>query len=144
MGNKTINNITFNDSLTYFSCGFGIVVLDIKNEEFPEPTYFIGPEGSQLNVLDITFGADSVYAATESGIYKASLNSTNLANFNEWTKDQRLYPDKSFNAITFFIMAGCLPIVILKVTLLTHYLCTTITHTPGVYYPAAVFYKSLG
>ncbi len=38
-----------------------------------------------------------------------------------------------------FIMAGCLPIVILKVTLLTHYLCTTITHTPGVYYPAAVF-----
>jgi hypothetical protein len=76
--------------------------LDIKNEEFPEPTYFIGPEGSQLNVLDITFGADSVYAATESGIYKASLNSTNLANFNEWTKDQRLYPDKSFNAITFY------------------------------------------
>jgi hypothetical protein len=69
LGNKTINNITFNDSLTYFSCGFGIVVLDIKNEEFPEPTYFIGPEGSQLNVLDITFGADSVYAATESGIY---------------------------------------------------------------------------
>jgi hypothetical protein len=102
LGNKTINNITFNDSLTYFSCGFGIVVLDIKNEEFPEPTYFIGPEGSQLNVLDITFGADSVYAATESGIYKASLNSTNLANFNEWTKDQRLYPDKSFNAITFY------------------------------------------
>lgn len=102
LGNKTINNITINDSLAYLSCGFGIVVLDIKNEEFPEPTYYIGPEGSQVNVLDVTFGADSVYAATFTGIFKASLASPNLADFNAWSKDMRLYPNLSFNAINFF------------------------------------------
>jgi len=102
LGNKTINNITINDSLAYLSCGFGIVVLDIKNEEFPEPTYYIGPEGSQINVLDITFGADSVYAATFTGIFKAPVSSPNLADFNAWTKDTRLYPNLSFNAINFF------------------------------------------
>ena len=102
LGNKTINNITINDSLAYLSCGFGIVVLDIKNEEFPEPTYYIGSEGSQVNVLDITFGADSIYAATFTGIYKAALASPNLADFNAWSKDMRLYPNLSFNAINFF------------------------------------------
>lgn len=102
LGNKTINNITMQDSLAYLSCGFGIVVLDIKNEEFPEPTYFIGDEGNQVNVMDITFGMDTIYAATETGIYKAAMHSANLADFNAWTVDQRLHPDGAFNVIRFF------------------------------------------
>lgn len=102
LGKKTINNIYFSDSLAYLSCGFGIVVLDIKNEEFPEPTYFIGPEASQVDVKDITIGKDTLYAATEIGIFKASMNSPNLADFNEWSVDQRLLPNQNFNAISFF------------------------------------------
>lgn len=102
LGNKTINNITINDSLAYLSCGFGIVVLDIKNEEFPEPTYYIGAQGSQVNVLDITFGRDSIYAGSTSGIYKASMQSPNLADFNVWSKDQRLHPNTIFNTICYF------------------------------------------
>jgi streptogramin lyase len=102
LGNKTINNITVKDSLAYLACGFGIVVLDIKNEEFPEPTYYIGSGGSQVNTYDITFGMDTIYAATESGIYKASVYSPNLADFNEWSIDQRLHPNASFNVIRYF------------------------------------------
>lgn len=102
LGNKTINNITIRDSLAYLSCGFGIVVLDIKNEEFPEPTYYIGPEGSQVNVQDITFSPDSIYAATTTGIFKASLSSPNLADFNFWSKEQRLYPTGNFDHICYF------------------------------------------
>jgi len=102
LGNKTINNIMFADSIAYLACGFGIVALDIKNEEFPEPVYYIGDNGSQVNVLDVTIGMDSIYAATESGIYKAALNSPNLADFSYWNVDQRLYPDAFFNVIQYF------------------------------------------
>jgi hypothetical protein len=102
LGNKTINNITLNDSLAYLACGFGIVVLDIQNEEFPEPTYFIGDEGAQINVFDLTFGMDTIYAATEQGIYKASVYSPNLADFSQWSVDQQLYPNSSYSLIMFY------------------------------------------
>jgi streptogramin lyase len=102
LGNKIINNIRLVDSLAYLACGFGIVALDIKNEVFPFPTYFIGDNGGQVNVLDITISPDSMYAATEAGIYGASLDSPNLADFNYWNVDERLYPEEVFNTIQYF------------------------------------------
>lgn len=102
LGNKNINDVMFIDQLAYLACGFGIVVLDIEKEEFPEPTYFIGPDGSQINVLDVAFGMDSLFAATEAGIYKAYINSPNLADYTSWSVDTRLYPNAFFNQIEFF------------------------------------------
>jgi len=102
LGNKLINNICFSDSLAYLSCGFGIVVLDVKNEEFPEPTYYIGANGSPVNVFDVTIGKDTLFAATENGIFKAAMSSPNIADYNSWAVDQRLYPLAKFNAINFF------------------------------------------
>jgi len=102
LGNKTINNILFIDKLAYLACSFGIVVLDIDKEEFPDPIYNIGENGSQINVLDIAFGQDSLFAATEKGIYKADINSTNLADYNSWSVDQRIYTDRVFNLIEFY------------------------------------------
>jgi hypothetical protein len=102
LGNKNINNIMFIDQFAYLSCGFGIVVLDIEKEEFPEPIYYIGPNGSQVNVMDLAFGMDSLFAATEAGIYKADINSPNLADYTSWTVDNRLYPNAFFNQIEFF------------------------------------------
>jgi len=102
LGNKTINNIMFIDNFAYLACGFGIVVLDIEKEEFPEPTYFIGPDGSQVNVMDVAFGMDSLFAATEVGIYKADINSPNLADYSSWSVDTRLHPNLFFNQAEFF------------------------------------------
>jgi len=102
LGKKIINNIYFKDSLAYLACGFGIVVLDVKNEEFPEPIYYIGSSGSQIDVLDVAIGKDTLYAATEAGIYKAPINSPNLADFNVWTIDSRLHPQAKFNAINYY------------------------------------------
>jgi hypothetical protein len=102
LGNKNINNIMFIDNLAYLACGFGIVVLDIEKEEFPEPTYFIGPDGSQINVMDVAYGMDSLFAATEVGIYKADINSPNLADYTSWTVDTRLHPNSFFNQAEFF------------------------------------------
>lgn len=104
LGNKTINNILFIDNYAYLSCGFGIVVLDIVKEEIAD-TYYIGPEGSFINVLDLTFDNDNslFYAATESGIYKASYNNPNLAYFASWTKDTSIpHTDLEYNLIEYF------------------------------------------
>lgn len=87
LGNKTINSILVIDKLAYLSCGFGIVVLDIEKEEIKD-TYYIGPTGSQIDVKDLTFHSsdNKLYAATEKGIYSASV-SENLAYYVNWVKD---------------------------------------------------------
>lgn len=105
LGDKSINSIVFIDDKAYLSCGFGIVVLDIDKEEFPEPIYYIGPEGSSINVHDLTYDdVDStIYAATESGVYLAKFYNTNLANFAEWSKETSGYlPSGPFNHIVAF------------------------------------------
>lgn len=102
VGNKTINNILFKDKYAYLSCGFGIVVLDIEREEVFD-TYLIGPQGSYINVWDLAILDDVLYAATENGVYYAPLNSPNLADFNQWTKDARLrHPNLNYNLIETF------------------------------------------
>jgi ligand-binding sensor domain-containing protein len=103
LGLKTINSILFRGQYAYLACGFGIVVLDIEKEEIAD-TYYIGPDGSQINVWDLAFDADNnIFAATESGIYRASLNSTNLSDYNSWTKDMDIpHPDLTYNHIAYF------------------------------------------
>jgi streptogramin lyase len=102
LGNKFINDIYISGNLAYLACGFGIVVLDVDKMEFPDPTYYIGDEGSQVNVYGVTIGHDSIFAATEAGIYHASLNSPNLADYNSWSIDQRIYPDEAFTTIAYY------------------------------------------
>lgn len=102
IGNKTIYDITFIGNYAYLACGFGIVVLDTDREEVFD-TYLIGPNGSFVNVYDITLFNNQLFAATESGVYYASLDSPNLADFNEWTKDLRLiHPSLRYNHIEAF------------------------------------------
>jgi frataxin-like iron-binding protein CyaY len=102
LGNKTINNIVFKDELAYLSCGFGIVVLDMAKREIHD-TYYIGAEGSAVNVLDLTYNDSFFYAATTNGIYYADVNADNLADFNQWTKDETMiHPDLPYNLIQNF------------------------------------------
>lgn len=105
LGDKSINSIEFLGNKAFLSCGFGVVVLDIDREEFPEPIYYIGPEGSSINVRDITFNeVDSlIYAATDAGVYSANYYIANLANFAEWSSDQNEgLPEGPFNHIAAF------------------------------------------
>jgi hypothetical protein len=102
LGNKTINNIFFIGKDAYLSCGFGIVVLDISKEEIRD-TYYIGTDGSQVNVLAMTKDQDdTLFAATEKGIYKAWVDDPNLANFLSWHKDAHIDTTATYNTITWF------------------------------------------
>lgn len=100
IGNKTIHRIYIHENWAYLACGFGIVLLDTDREEIRE-TYFIGPHGSNINVLDITLSSTHIFAATDEGVFKASLNAPTLSNFNSWSKEPSL-PFELFNCIAHF------------------------------------------
>lgn len=102
LGKKTINNIMFKGKYAYLSCGFGIVVLDIEREEIHD-TYYIGSNGDAIDVLDMAFNDTSFFAATEMGIYYADVNATNLADFNQWHRDDRIqHPNLVYNIVENF------------------------------------------
>ncbi|HNW69980.1 MAG TPA: two-component regulator propeller domain-containing protein [Bacteroidales bacterium] len=102
LGNKNINNITLIGNYAYLSCGFGIVVLDLVNKEIKD-TYYIGPNGTSVNVLDLACDGAKFYAATSTGVFEADYNNANLANYANWSKDTLLPdPNGTYNSIVAF------------------------------------------
>lgn len=99
IGDKRIYSIHFIDEFAYLGCGFGIVVLNLNKLEIKD-TYYIGNLGKYLKVNDISSSSDEIIAATDDGLYKASLFANNLADYNEWQKDTTL--EGTFNAIDYF------------------------------------------
>jgi hypothetical protein len=101
-GSKIINNILFVGNKAYLSCGFGIVLLDLTKKEIKD-TYYIGPTGSHIEVFDMTYDGEKLYAATESGVYEAEINNPFLSNYQSWTKHTEMpNPDGKFNYIVYF------------------------------------------
>ena len=103
-GEKRINHISeLNDKL-YISTPFAIVVYDIDKLEFGD-TYFIGANSSSVKINQTLIADNQLYAATENGIYKASLSNVNLIDFNNW---QQLFSGEYTNIIEFntFIYAS--------------------------------------
>ena len=102
LGNKTINDIVFKGTLAYVACGFGIVVFDLSRQEVKD-TYYIGPNGDAVNVTDIAFYNGRIYASSSDGLYYADENSTSLANFSSWTRDNTLiHPHLNYNEMEVF------------------------------------------
>lgn len=80
---KTIYSIAIHNRLAYLACGFGVVVLDYQRKEFSD-TYIFGPQANYIEVYDIAFTADSLYAATTQGLYSASQSEPNLVDYSKW------------------------------------------------------------
>lgn len=85
VGNKGIYTIIDRGELVYLGCGFGIVVVDLARMEVKD-TWLIGPNAAQLQVNGIAFHGDSIYAATQQGLYAAWQGEANLAAFTNWHK----------------------------------------------------------
>jgi len=100
VGSKRINKILFRDELVYLSCDFGIVVLNPKRQEIKD-TYYIGPDGKAIGVLDLDYDDSLFYAATSEGVYTANVNSSNLSNYASWHKDNTTpFPNAFYNCIS--------------------------------------------
>lgn len=86
LGDRTIYNIHCVDQYAFLACGFGIVVMDVSKQEIKD-TYYIGSNGAYMKINDITLSSDKIYAATENGLYTASLSSPFLSDFNVWQQE---------------------------------------------------------
>lgn len=85
VANKRINSIYYLNKYAYLACGFGIVKFDTDRREVND-TYYIGTNGGYINMRDITTDNNFIYAATDSGVYRASLSAPNLADYTSWSK----------------------------------------------------------
>lgn len=85
VGEKRIQHIYFDGDLAYLSTSFGIVVVNLAKNEIKD-TYEIGPGGIPVKIYSTTTHDGNIYAASASGVYRASLiNGDNLKNFANWT-----------------------------------------------------------
>ena len=102
VGNKSLNNVFFDGDLAYVACGFGIVVFDLKKEEVKD-TYYIGNQGDMVNVTDVAIFNRRIYACTDDGVYYASQDAQNLANYSVWSFDNSLiYPHLAYTEMEVF------------------------------------------
>lgn len=81
---KAVNQIQFYENKAYLSCNFGIIVLNMAKKEVAD-TYYIGPNASEVKVLNTTVNNGIIFALTASTIFRASANDPNLVNYANWS-----------------------------------------------------------
>lgn len=85
LGTKSINAVNFFGNFAYLACGFGIVVIDLDRKEISD-TYYIGPNGSSVNVTGITNDGTNLFATTDSIVYTIAINDPNINFYESWNK----------------------------------------------------------
>lgn len=91
---KRINNATVENGMAYMAMPFGILVYDLRKEEFAA-TYLIGDSAKNVNVVDVVLHSDSIFAIGDSLTYAAARN-TDLRNYQSWhteLRSNRIVPD---------------------------------------------------
>ena len=81
---KDINHIQFYQDKAYLSCNFGVLVLNMKKKEVAD-TYYIGPNASEVKVLNTVVHNGVIYALTATTIFQASVSESHLVNYEFWT-----------------------------------------------------------
>lgn len=84
-GDKRINHIAASGNVLYLSLSFGIVEYNLSQLEFGD-TFFIGSNSSAIQVNETAVNNEFIYAATQDGLYRASIANENLIDFNNWTR----------------------------------------------------------
>ncbi|WP_019037174.1 hypothetical protein [Psychroflexus tropicus] len=96
--NKRINDFFEFEGILYISTDFGIAQYNLENLEFEE-SFFIGNNGSQIQINQITIAEGKIYAATSvEGIKTADFNNPNLIDFQNW---QTEYPGNWNGVLSF-------------------------------------------
>ncbi len=79
VGSKNINDFHIvNAQQSYFATDFGILGFNPAKQEFPFTTF------TDLRVFSVQVFNNELYAGTEEGLYKVSLDGRNLSDFNQW------------------------------------------------------------
>ena len=83
IGDKNIYNIYPLGKNYYLSTGLGVIVIDGDRYEVKD-TWLIGSGGSQVKVNGFASDSSFYYAATEEGLKRVAMNSTDPANYSNW------------------------------------------------------------
>lgn len=81
-GDKTIYNFYFEGDFIYIATGIGLIVFDTVKKEIKD-TYF--PYDDPV-VYDVTIYHDTLFTATENGIYHAPKDKSFLNDYTNWDK----------------------------------------------------------
>lgn len=93
---KKINKIAINGGFAYVATGYGISQIRIEDNHFGD-SYYLGSNGSNKNVIDVTIDNNDIYAIVEGeGIKKGNLQQ-NLIHYSQW----QLLNDENWNNIEF-------------------------------------------
>lgn len=87
LGSKQLYSMKQHGAYVYVATGFGIVLIDPARNEIKD-TYY--PGSSTEPIIEITFKGDSIYALTQTRLYKANKNHPALADASFWEVDTRL------------------------------------------------------
>lgn len=98
IGEKAINDILIDNGFAYLACSFGVVKIDLAKRQIVDSYQNIGPNGSVLNVKDLAVYNGSIYASSDIGLFRASLNSANLSDFGFWSS---VLPDSTGQLLAF-------------------------------------------
>lgn len=92
IGKKRINHVITKGDAAWLATGFGIVKIDLV-ARVVEETYIIGPNGAELEVLQIAIddATNRMYAATAQGLFSADMSQP-LIFFQFWQRDTTLTP----------------------------------------------------
>ncbi|MDI3526227.1 MAG: hypothetical protein PWR03_410 [Tenuifilum sp.] len=85
-GSKQINHFLYYNSLIYTSTDFGIVVIDVENEEVKD-TYYVVQSSGSVKVRRLAVWNQRFWAATSDGIYSADVTDPLLISYERWTKE---------------------------------------------------------
>ncbi len=83
IGDKTIYNVFSQGKYFYLSTGLGVIVIDADKYEVND-SWFIGNNGGQVKVNGFTADNSFFYAATNEGLKRTSINTTDPANYLNW------------------------------------------------------------
>lgn len=85
IGKKEINEIQIHNELAYVACSFGVVVIDLVNEDIKDSYLNIGPGGTSMEVYSVQEFNDSLLIGTPMGLYAAPISQqVNLSDFSSW------------------------------------------------------------
>jgi hypothetical protein len=98
---KDVNQLIISGDKAYFSCKFGIMVLNLTKLEVAD-TYIIGPNATEADVLSTTTNNGYIYALTATTLYKASASSKLLSNYQNWTTESNLPGSGNLQSTTSF------------------------------------------
>ncbi|MEA1886984.1 MAG: T9SS type A sorting domain-containing protein [Bacteroidota bacterium] len=82
-GDISINRVRTYGKYAYLACNYGIIVIDIEKREVKD-SWKPSLNGIQNEVFDFNIFNDTVYAASRSGIFKASSDNQGLAYYGNW------------------------------------------------------------